>query len=75
LSRGKKLIAMSLLTFIILGFVGNRYSSHQGDAAGTKTGAISDYQGATGGDATSKDDPVSQVGINQRGNEACHLRL
>jgi Amt family ammonium transporter len=75
LSRGKKLIAMSLLTFIVLVVVGNRYSSHQGDAAGTKTGAISDYQGATGGDATSKDVPVSQVGINQLANEAGHLRV
>src|SRR2546423_1978283 len=66
---------MSLLTFIVLVVVGNRYSSHQGDAAGTKTGTISDYQGVTGGDATSKDVPVSQVGINQLANETGHLRV
>jgi Amt family ammonium transporter len=75
LSRGKKLIAMSLFTFIVLVVVGNRYSGHQGDATGTKTGSISDYQGATGGDATSKDVPVSQVGINQLANETGHLRV
>jgi len=74
-SNSRKLVVLTLLTFIVLVFVGARYSGHGGDAAGTKTGTISDYQTATGGDSTVTDVPLSQVGINQLANEAGHLRV
>src|SRR5207249_6310148 len=66
---------MSLFTFIVLIVVGAKYSGHQGDAAGTSTGTVSDYQTATGQSTTTKDVPLSQVGINQLANEAGHLRV
>src|SRR5207237_10190949 len=72
-SRGKKLIALSLFTFIVLVVVGATFSGHGGDAAGLKTGAASDVitsQGLHG-----KEVPVSQVGINALASEAGHLRV
>ena len=45
----------------------------EGDAAGTNTGSITDYQTAVGN--TTTDVEVSQVGINQLANEAGHSRV
>jgi Amt family ammonium transporter len=76
LSRGKKFIAVTLLTFIVLVAVGASYSGHHGDAAGTATGAVSDYIGSTGAKTTANGAvPMSQQGINQLANEAGHLRI
>jgi ammonium transporter, Amt family len=75
-SRGKKFLAMTLLTFIILMVVGAWFSGKGGDPAGTKTGVVSDYVGSTG--ATTGADgsvPLSQEGINQLANEVGHLRV
>jgi len=76
-SKGKKLVVLSLLTFIALVVVGAKFSGHGGDAAGTKTGNITDYQTATNPPdvAPSTDVPLSQVGINQLANETGHLRV
>jgi Amt family ammonium transporter len=76
-SRGKKFIAMTLLTFIVLIVVGAAFSGKGGDPAGTKTGVIGDYIGSTGattnqGGATI---PLSQASINQLANETGHLRV
>src|SRR5437588_4303802 len=71
LSRGKKLIALTLLTFIALVVVGAVYSGHNGDASGVSTGNVSDYLTAT----NSKSVPPSQVGINKLANETGHLRV
>jgi Amt family ammonium transporter len=76
LSRGKTFVALSLLTFIILVVLGARWG-HNGpaDPTGTKTGGVADYQTATGGDSSSTEVPLSQVGVNQLANEAGHLRV
>jgi Amt family ammonium transporter len=74
-SRGKRLFALSLLTFIALVAVGGFMGHHHADPAGTGTGSVTDFIGATGGDPSVKDVPVSQVGINQLANEAGHLRV
>ena len=76
MSSGRKFIALTLLTFIVLMVVGAAFSGKGGDAAGTQTGVIADYVGSTG--ATVGDDgavPLSQVGINQLANETGHLRI
>lgn len=67
----QKLAVLSLLTFLVLIFVGAHFSHHAGDAAGLATGAKSDFLTATG----TKDVPVSQVGVNQLANEAGHARI
>ena len=48
MSRGKKLIALSLFTFVVLVVVGASYSGHHGDASGVATGSTSDYLTASG---------------------------
>jgi ammonium transporter, Amt family len=68
-SRGKKLLAMSVLAFIALVVVGQMH--HGGDPGGTTTGNVNDYLGATGAKSVS----VSQVGANQLANETGHLRV
>src|SRR5437764_6492055 len=73
MSKGRTLAALSLLTFIALVVVGSHWGHKGGDATGTATGGITDYQAATG--ATSKEVPVSQAGINQLANETGHLRI
>jgi ammonium transporter, Amt family len=75
LSRGQKLVALTVLTFIVLVALGAIWGHHGGDPAGTNTGGISDYLGATGAPAGTQDVPVSQAGINQLANEAGHLRV
>ena len=78
LSNGRKLVVLTVLTFIVLVIVGAQFSGKGGDATGTKTGTISDYQVANNPDAAaagSTDVPLSQVGINQLANEAGHLRV
>jgi len=70
-SNTKKLVALTLLTFIALVVVGARYNNHRGDAAGTATGSKSDFITATGTDEAA----VSQVGLNQLANEAGHVRV
>jgi Amt family ammonium transporter len=70
---GKMLVALSLLTFIALVVVGSHWGSKGGDATGTSTGGITDYQAATG--APTGEVPVSQAGINQLANETGHLRI
>jgi len=75
-SSGRKFIALTLLTFIVLVVVGAAFSGHGGDAAGTKTGVVADYVGSTGATANSSGEvPLSQEGINQLANEAGHLRV
>jgi Amt family ammonium transporter len=74
-SRGKKLVGLTLFTFIVLVIVGASYSGHHGDASGTGTGNIGDYLTATGAPSGVKDVPVSQVGLNQLANEVGHLRV
>jgi Amt family ammonium transporter len=71
-SKGKKLFAMSLLTFVLLVVVGAMWN-HHGDASGTNTGGLSDYLSASG--QQGPDVPVSQVGMNQLASEAGHLRI
>lgn len=70
MSRGKKLISMSLLTLIVLIVVGV-LNKHNADPGGTKTGNISDYLAATGQSKV----PLSQQGINALANETGHLRI
>src|SRR6266480_6745579 len=55
--------------------VGSFMGHHHADPAGLNTGGVSDFLGASGADASVKDVPVSQVGINQLANEAGHLRI
>jgi ammonium transporter, Amt family len=74
-SRGKRLFLLSLFTFLVMIAVGSLMGHHTGDPGGTSTGGVSDFLGATGADASVKDVPVSQVGINQLANEAGHLRV
>ena len=74
MSRGKKFAALTLLSFIVLVIVGAKFSGHQGDATGTRTGSLSDYLNASGS-PDAKDVPISQVGINQLASEAGHLRV
>jgi Amt family ammonium transporter len=73
LSNGKKLIALSVLTFIVLIVVGAMFSGKHGDPAGLTTGNIHDVPSvaASGG----SDVPVSQVGLNQLANEVGHQRI
>ena len=73
MSKGKRLIVLTLLTFIALIAVGAHYSGHAGDAAGLKTGVASDVITAQGlkGDQI----PVSQVGINALASETGHLHV
>jgi Amt family ammonium transporter len=73
LSRGKKLIALSLITFIALIVVGAVFSGHHGDASGTATGSATDVIAAQG--LTGDTVPPSQVGINALANEAGHLHV
>src|SRR5215831_1916101 len=72
-SKGKTLVLLTVLTFIVLCVVGYQFNNKQGDAAGTNTGTISDYQTAQGN--TGSDVQISQVGINQLANETGHLRV
>ena len=73
MSKGKRLIGLTVLTFIVLIVVGGMYSGKGGDTTGVHTGTLTDYLAATGN--TGKDAPVSQVGINQLANETGHLRV
>jgi ammonium transporter, Amt family len=73
LSKGKRLVALSLFTFIALVVIGAMFSGKGGDTTGANTGTISDYLAAAG--RTGTDVPVSQVGINQLANETGHLRV
>jgi Amt family ammonium transporter len=68
---------MTLLTFIVLCVVGRTFNGvdKQGDAGGTATGTLSDYQTATAQDATVTDVDVSQVGMNKLASETGHLRI
>ena len=59
----------------LLVVVGAIWGHHGGDAAGLKTGGLSDYLTASGASSGVKDVPVSQTGLNQLGNEAGHLRV
>src|SRR5690242_7056235 len=47
------------------------FNHHAGDAAGTASGAVSDFLTASG----AKSVQVSQVGVNQLANEAGHARV
>ena len=69
LSGGKAVVALSLLTLLAFIVVGRL--THTGDAAGTSTGGVSDFLGATG----AKSVPVSQVGVNQLAAQAGHARV
>ena len=73
MSRGKKLIALTLFTFIVLVAVGAHFSGHGGDTIGSATGTATDVIASQGlkGDTV----PPSQVGINALANEAGHLHV
>ena len=71
MSNGKKLVALTVMTFIALIIAGAMFNHHAGDAAGTATGVASDFLTATG----TKSVQVSQVGVNQLANEAGHARV
>ena len=73
MSKGRTLVLLTVLTFIVLCVVGYQFNNKQGDAAGTNTGTVSDYQTAVGN--TDSDVQVSQVGVNQLANETGHLRV
>jgi ammonium transporter, Amt family len=77
-SRGKTLFALSLFVFIALIAVGQFGHGGSGDPGGTKTNAYSTPTKTSVNDSlatTSKDVPVSQVGVNQLANETGHLRV
>ncbi|MGZ6978166.1 MAG: ammonium transporter, partial [Acidimicrobiia bacterium] len=63
---------MALVVFIALIAI-SQFSTHKGDAGGTKTGNSSDFLSAQA--ITKKEVPVSQVGMNALANEAGHLRV
>ena len=63
------LVTLSLLTLLALIVMGRL--AHPGDAAGTTTGGLRDFLGATGGNSV----PLSQVGVNQLAQEAGHARV
>ncbi len=70
MSRGQKLLAMTLLTFIVLIIVGSHFP-HHADPGGTLTGNITDNPVANGG----KSVPLSQAGINKMADDSGHLRI
>src|SRR4051794_35968485 len=72
-SRGKKLIALTVVAFVALIVVGASYSGHHGDPTGTATGTASDVIASQGlqGDSV----PASQVGIDALANEVGHLHV
>ncbi len=74
MSKGKRLVALTVLAFVALVVVGAMYSGKGGDTTGANTGTITDYLAATG-NANAKGVAVSQVGINQLANETGHLRV
>ena len=74
MSKGKTLVLLTVLTFIVLVVVGASSTTRHGDAAGANTGTITDYQTAAGN--TGNDvDRSHRSGINQLANEAGHLRV
>jgi Amt family ammonium transporter len=75
LTRSKKFVALTLLSFIALIIVGAAFSGRHGDASGTATGGVSDYLSASGASSGTTDVPLSQVGINQLANDVGHLRV
>jgi Amt family ammonium transporter len=76
LSRGRRFVALTLLTFVALIAVGALMNHHSsGDPAGTSTGGLSDYVTATGAPAGTTNVPVSQVGINQLATQVGHLAI
>jgi ammonium transporter, Amt family len=68
-SRGKKLVLMSLVTLIALIVVGQ--FSHHADPTGTKTGNVADYLSSVG----QKKVQLSQSGVNALANETGHLAI
>ena len=68
MSRGKKLFAMSLLTFIVIIVLGAIWGHHSpGDTTGPAGDMLSNYPKPT------SDVPVTQVGVNQLAAQAGHL--
>ena len=67
------MILVSTLTFLALVVAGAMWGHHGGDPAGTTTGGLPDYLGATG--STGNGVPVSQSGLNALANETGHLRI
>jgi ammonium transporter, Amt family len=74
LTKGKTFIALVVLTFGALLFVGVAMNHHSsGDPTGAATGGLSDYLGAVGAPPGTTDVPLSQVGINQLASQTGHL--
>src|SRR5262249_7276084 len=72
------LFALSLVVLVALIAVGQFGHGGNGDPGGTKTNAYSTPTKTSVNDSlgtTSKDVPVSQVGVNQLANETGHLRV
>src|SRR5512140_2176277 len=71
-SRGKKFVAVSLLTFIALVVVGAAWGHHgPADTTGTST-LTNSYTTVLGGAGK---EPVSQVGLNHIANAAGHAAI
>jgi Amt family ammonium transporter len=76
LSSTKKLVALSLLTFIVLVVLGARWGhSGGGDPTGTKTGQTSDFLAASGAPSGQTEVAPTPAGINALANEAGHVRV
>jgi Amt family ammonium transporter len=71
--RWQKFVSITLLTFLALVVAGAIWGHHGGDTTGASTGTINDYLGTVG--STSKNVPISQLGVNQLANESGHLRV
>ena len=69
MSRGQKLFAMTLFTFIVMVAVGQLH--HHADPSGAATGNTTDYLTATG----AKSVTPNQVGVQALANESGHLRV
>jgi Amt family ammonium transporter len=72
-SRGKRLVALSLITFIALVIAGAMWGHHGGDPSGLKTGGLADTLAATGQPGNVQQ--VSQTGINSLASEVGHQRV
>ncbi|HZR11984.1 MAG TPA: ammonium transporter [Acidimicrobiia bacterium] len=74
MSNTKKLIALTVITFIALLMV-SQFATHKGDAGGSATGTARNVAAATNNKITDTKVPVTQVGLNQLANQAGELTV
>lgn len=72
MSNGKKFLALALIAFVAMLAI-SQFATNKGDAEGTKTGTSADVIASQG--LTTKQVPVSQVGINSLTTEVGHQRI